>query len=79
MVKLISKTKEGNEMMNKLCDVCILVAAISLILGIISRMLLKPLPFGIEGQAFLQFSHGLLLFAIAIGIRELLKTKKQEK
>ena len=63
-------------MMNKLCDVCILAAAISLILGIISRMLLKPFPFGIEGQAFLQFSQAMLLFAIAIGIRELLKTKK---
>jgi len=67
--------KEEGHMMNKFVDVFIIVAGISLILGIISRLLLKPFPFGLEAQAYLQFAHGMLLFAIAIGIRELLRTK----
>jgi len=66
-------------MMNKICDGFIILAAISLIMGIISRILLKPFPFGIEAQAYLQLSHGLLLFAIAIGIRELIRAKGKEK
>lgn len=64
-------------MMKKLCDILIIFAAISLILGIISRLLGQPLLFGIEAQAYLQFTQGLLLFAIAIGIRELLILKKE--
>jgi len=62
-------------MMNKICDVCIIVAAISLIIGVISRILLQPFPFGLEAQAYLQFSKVMLLFAIAIGVREFLRTK----
>lgn len=58
-----------------LVDVCIIIAIISLILGIISRILVTPLLFGkahgIEAQAFLQFTQTLLLFAIAGGIRQL--------
>jgi len=59
--------------MSLLCDIFIILAAISLVVGIISRILVKPFPFGIEAQAYLQFSHGLLLFAIAIGVKQLLK------
>jgi len=66
-------------MKKKLCDLLIIGAAISLILGIISRLLEYPLAFGIEGQAYLQFTHGLLLFAIAIEIRELLISKRENK
>lgn len=66
-------------MMNKICDAFIIGAAIILIVGIISRIALKPFLFGIEAQAYLQFSHALLLFAIAIGIRELLRNKDKEK
>lgn len=62
-------------MMNKICDAFIILAVISLILGIISRILLKPFPFGLEAQAYLQFTHAMLLFAIAIGVRELLRSK----
>jgi len=61
--------------MKGICDLFIIVAAISLIVGIISRILLKPFPFGLEAQAYLQFSQVLLLFAIAIVIRELLRAK----
>jgi hypothetical protein len=67
--------KEAGNMMNKICDVCIIVAAISLIIGIISRILLQPFPFGLEAQAYLSFSKAMLLFAIAIGVREFLRTK----
>jgi len=59
--------------MSLICDIFIILAAISLVVGIISRILVKPFPFGIEAQAYLQFSHGLLLFAIAIGVKQLLK------
>ena len=62
-----------NKTMSLICDIFIILAAISLIVGIISRILVKPFPFGIEAQAYLQFSHALLLFAIAIGIKQLLK------
>ena len=65
--------------MKKLCDILIIFAAVILVLGIVSRILGYPLLFGIEAQAYLQFTHGLLLFAIAIGIRELLISKKEGK
>ncbi len=55
-----------------ICDLLIIVAAIVLIIGIISRLMVKPI-MGIEAQAFLQFTQALLLFAIAFGVRQLLK------
>ncbi len=55
-----------------ICDLLIIVAAIVLIVGIISRLMVKPIV-GIEAQAFLQFTQALLLFAIAFGVRQLLK------
>lgn len=65
-------------MMGRICDAFIIAAAVSLILGIISRVLLRPIFFGVTSQAFLQLSQGLLLFAVAIGLRELLKIKGKE-
>jgi len=56
--------------MKKIFDGCLILAVISLILGIISRLLLKPFPFGLEAQAYLRFAQTVLLFAIAIGIKE---------
>ena len=61
--------------MRKVCEAFVIVAVISLILGIISRLMVKPLFFGIEAQAFLQFTQTCLLFAIAIAARELLIAK----
>lgn len=55
-----------------ICDLLIIVAAVVLIIGIISRLMVKPI-MGIEAQAFLQFTQTLLLFAVAFGIRQLLK------
>ncbi len=55
-----------------ICDLLIIVGAIVLIIGIISRLMVKPI-MGIEAQAFLQFTQTLLLFAVAFGIRQLLR------
>jgi len=64
-------------MMKKIADGCLLLSVLSLILGIISRIILKPFPLGLQAQAFLQFTQTLLLFAIALGIREF-KAKGKE-
>lgn len=62
--------------MRKLSEAFIIVAAISLIVGIISRLMVRPFfGIGLEAGAFLQFSIACLLFAIAIGIRELFIAK----
>ena len=66
---------KGGNMFKKIVDFLIAGAAICITAGVISRFTLRPYPFGVEAQAYLQFSQGLLLFAIAIGIRELLKKK----
>jgi len=55
--------------MRKICEAFIVLAAISLVLGIISRLIVQPF-LGIEAQAFLQFTQACLLFAIAIAARE---------
>ncbi|UCC38718.1 MAG: hypothetical protein JSV96_12950 [Candidatus Aminicenantes bacterium] len=61
--------------MKGICDLFIIVAAVSLLLGVISRIITKPFLFGVTSQAFLQLTQGLLLFAIAIGVREILRAK----
>lgn len=61
--------------MKGICDLFIIVAAVSLVLGVITRLLAKPFIFGVTSQAFLQLTQGLLLFAIAVGIREILRAK----
>ncbi len=63
------RQKGGKDKMRKICEAFIVVAAISLILGVISRLIVKPF-FAIEAQAFLQFTQACLLFAIAIAARE---------
>jgi len=52
----------------KFMEVAIVVAAISLALGIFSRMLVLPLTFGLEAQALLSFSGVCLLFALTFGV-----------
>ena len=66
-------------MFRKICDILILGAGVSLLLGIITRITLKTFVFGVTSQAFLQFAQGLLLFAIAIGVREILRMKEEKK
>jgi len=65
-----------NKLINIAVDLFIIIAVISLILGVISRILVTPIPsgvHGIEAQAYLRFAQTCLLFAIAGGIRQLLK------
>lgn len=58
--------------MKIILDVFIVAAAVVVIVGIISRLMVQPF-FGIEAQAFNQFTQTLLLFAVAVGIRQLLR------
>ncbi len=60
--------------MRKVCEAFIVVAVVSLIIGVISRLMVQPI-LGIEAQAFLQFTQACLLFAIAIAAREWLVAK----
>ena len=63
--------------MKAIINMALVVAAVSLVLGIYSRLTLNPLPFapgkGIEAQAFLSFTNTCLLIAIAL----MVKGKKQ--
>ncbi|RKY33954.1 MAG: hypothetical protein DRP69_05745 [Candidatus Duberdicusella sinuisediminis] len=52
--------------------VALIVAGISLVLGIISRIILQPLPIlpggGVEAEVFLNFTNTCLLAAIALAV-----------
>lgn len=56
-----------------LMDTCMVVAGLSLIAGLISRVRLAPFVYGLEARSFLGFSMICLLFAITLGLRELIK------
>lgn len=55
--------------MKKLADIAIILAVISVVVGIISRLLVQPVA-GIFANAFLQFASVCLLLAIALLLRE---------
>ena len=55
--------------MKKMADIAIGIAVISTIVGIISRLTLKPVQ-GIFANAFLEFAGVCLLLAIALILRE---------
>lgn len=60
--------------MKILIDIFMVVAAVSLIVGIISRALLAPvLSIGLEARAFMGFSMVCLLFAITLGMRMMVR------
>ena len=59
--------------MKILIDICLVVAAVSLIVGLVSRVLLMPLAFGLVARSFLGFSMVCLLFAITLGVRALVR------
>lgn len=61
--------------MKCLIKVVLIAALVSLVVGIISRMTFTPLMYGLEANAFLRFTDTCLLFAIALGLLEILKTK----
>ncbi|MFH1683779.1 MAG: hypothetical protein ABIA67_02720 [Candidatus Margulisiibacteriota bacterium] len=57
--------------MKKLANIALIVAAISFVIGAISRLTLIPIPIaGIEAQALLQFTNTALLAAIALVLLE---------
>ncbi len=74
IMKPYYRQKGGKDKMRKICEALIVVAAISLVLGIVSRLIVQPF-IGIEAQAFLQFTQACLLFAIAIAAREWMVAK----
>jgi hypothetical protein len=55
--------------MKKAADLAIGIAVVSAVVGIISRLTLKPVS-GIFASAFLDFSAVCLLLAIALFVRE---------
>jgi hypothetical protein len=59
--------------MKAIVNISLVAAAISLILGIISRLTITPVPLapgkGIEAQAFLQFTNTCLLIAITLMLK----------
>lgn len=64
--------------MKTVAYLAIVIAAISLIAGIISRFTLTPLamvPGGLESQALLAFTNTCLLVAITLILLEILKSK----
>ena len=62
--------------MKAIVKISIIVAAISLIVGIVSRLTLTPVgPMMIQAQAFLQFTNTCLLVAITFAVLQLLKAK----
>ena len=56
--------------MKGLANALLVIAALSIIMGIISRLKLQPMMggAGIEAQAFLQFAQTLLLAVIALSV-----------
>lgn len=57
--------------MKKAADIAIVIALVSLVAGVISRVTFKPLTsWALLAHAFLDFAGVCLLFAIAIFLRE---------
>ncbi len=52
--------------MKKLVNALIIVAAISFLLGLVSRVTLVPFPRGLVARSFAQFTNTCLFFAIAL-------------
>ena len=60
--------------MKILIDVLLVVAAVSFIVGLVSRVLLTPFfRIHLEAHSFLSFSIACLLFAVALGVRDLVR------
>lgn len=66
--------------MKGIINIALVAAAISLILGIISRLTMTPIPIapggGIEAQVFLAFTDTCLLIAIALTLLQIAKAKQ---
>ena len=66
--------------MKAVANIALVVAAISLVVGIISRLTICPVPIGlgrgIEAESFLAFTNTCLLIAIALMLLQLVKAKQ---
>ena len=60
--------------MKKPADLCIIIATLAIISGIVSRALFRPL-FGLEARAFIGFAGVMLLLAIALMMKQKLESK----
>lgn len=56
-------------------NVSIIVGAVSLLAGIVAKILEATWVFGLVARSFLGFADALFLLAIALGVRELFKAK----
>ncbi len=56
-------------------NVCIIVGAVSLLAGIVSKILEVTWAFSLVARSFLGFADALFLLAIALGVREIFKAK----
>ena len=61
--------------MRNLISFCIIIAVVSLVIGVISRIALTPLILGLEANALLRFTNTCLFFAIALSLVQMLKAK----
>ena len=63
--------------MKGLAVIAIVVALVSIVIGIISRLMVQPIPVasGIDAQSLLDFSNTCLLFAIALLVLGMAKEK----
>ena len=56
-------------------NVCIIVGAVSLLAGIVSKIVGATWVFSLVARSFLGFADALFLLAIALGVREIFKAK----
>lgn len=61
--------------MKSLANILVAAAVVSLVVGIASRLTLKPLAVGLEASAFLRFTDTCLLFAITLSLLSIVKSK----
>jgi len=61
--------------MKTLVILCVVAAAVSILAGVVSRVILIPFIFGIEANAFLRFANTALFFAIALSLIQIAKIK----
>jgi len=56
-------------------NVCLIIGAVSLLGGIVAKILEATWAFSLVARSFLGFADALFLLAIALGVRELFKAK----
>ncbi|MBN1273905.1 MAG: hypothetical protein JXB26_16700 [Candidatus Aminicenantes bacterium] len=64
-------------MFKKLLDLFLIAAVVCIILGVITRILMRPIILGITAQAYVQFTQVILLFALSMGVREIIQKKEK--